>query len=264
MYLIKPVGPSFNVTQPYGPTAFTGEPPKTVAGVYYPHYHTGIDYGNGKCGDPIFAAADGNVHYSTVMSDGNNCVTIAHGGGWMTLYGHMSKRSVTQGQNVKQGQVIGYVGSTGNSTGCHLHFSAKASVTTYSFWQSGIDVDPATLMGEDNMDLRNAVPVVVADIAKGATVWANADQTNVLIPAWAGALNVGVYGQNSSMTCIRVDFATGGADLRAVWVTNANVSNLRSPQIAPPNMPGAVPPDETQRATALAALTQAQAAVKLI
>ena len=56
-----------------------------------------------------------------------NVIIIDHGGGMSTLYGHQSSIIVTQGQSVNQGQVIGYVGSTGKSTGCHLHFEVRVS-----------------------------------------------------------------------------------------------------------------------------------------
>jgi murein DD-endopeptidase MepM/ murein hydrolase activator NlpD len=58
-----------------------------------------------------------------------NMTIINHGGGLATLYGHQSSIAVTQGQTVSQGQVIGYVGSTGKSTGCHLHFEVRVNGT---------------------------------------------------------------------------------------------------------------------------------------
>lgn len=86
--------------------------------------HHGIDIA--KTGTvPIFATASGTV--SRVQPDKTfgtygNMVTIKHAGGWESLYGHLSRYIVKVGQSVKQGQIIGYMGDTGGSTGQHLHF----------------------------------------------------------------------------------------------------------------------------------------------
>ena len=68
------------------------------------------------------AAKSGVVVISTYSSSYGNYVVIAHSDGSRTLYAHQSQRAVSAGQTVSQGQVIGYVGSTGSSTGNHLHF----------------------------------------------------------------------------------------------------------------------------------------------
>lgn len=73
-------------------------------------------------GTPIMAAKSGVVVISTYSSSYGNYVVIAHSDGSRTLYAHQSQRAVSAGQTVSQGQVIGYVGSTGSSTGNHLHF----------------------------------------------------------------------------------------------------------------------------------------------
>lgn len=86
-----------------------------------PNNHLGIDIRAGY-GTPIKAARGGVVSTSTYGSSYGNYVTITHGNGDSTRYAHMSKRAVSEGDIVQQGQVIGYVGSTGNSTGNHLHF----------------------------------------------------------------------------------------------------------------------------------------------
>ena len=91
--------------------------------------HNGVDVG-ASYGTAIWAAAGGTVIRAKNAGDGyGNCVMINHGNGYTTLYGHMSRIAVTNGQTVTQGQVIGYVGSTGNSTGPHLHFEIRASAT---------------------------------------------------------------------------------------------------------------------------------------
>jgi murein DD-endopeptidase MepM/ murein hydrolase activator NlpD len=89
--------------------------------------HEGIDIGAG-CGTPIHAAASGTVIYSGWMSGYGNFVLIDHGNGLATAYGHQSAIYVSGG-SVSQGQVIGAVGSTGHSTGCHLHFEVRVNGT---------------------------------------------------------------------------------------------------------------------------------------
>ena len=93
--------------------------------------HEGIDIGAGY-GTPIRAAASGTVIYCGWESGYGNLVVIDHGGSIATAYGHQSSIAVSCGQSVSQGQVIGYVGSTGHSTGPHLHFEVRGSTATRS------------------------------------------------------------------------------------------------------------------------------------
>src|SRR5205814_7219124 len=81
----------------------------------------GIDIA-ASTGTPIHAAAAGTVIYCGWEEGYGNLVAIDHGGNLSTAYGHQSAIAVTCGQTVQQGDVIGYVGSTGHSTGPHLHF----------------------------------------------------------------------------------------------------------------------------------------------
>lgn len=90
-----------------------------VSGVY--KRHTGVDIG-ASYGTAIYAANSGTVTLAGWNSGYGNCVVIDHGGGKATLYAHMSSIGVSKGQSVKKGQTIGRVGSTGNSTGPHIHF----------------------------------------------------------------------------------------------------------------------------------------------
>jgi murein DD-endopeptidase MepM/ murein hydrolase activator NlpD len=118
------------ITQEFGPTSFALEPSYTFGGTYYPHFHTGLDMASG-CNAPILAAATGVVARSGQPSwpfDSAYGVIIDHGDGVMSWYWHMQPRViVVPGQAVSAGQVIGYEGSTGNSTGCHLHFAVNAN-----------------------------------------------------------------------------------------------------------------------------------------
>jgi murein DD-endopeptidase MepM/ murein hydrolase activator NlpD len=89
-------------------------------------FHAGIDFG-ASCGTPIKAAGNGVVVSASWMDGYGNGTIVNHGGGMATLYGHQSGFAVSAGQTVSAGQVIGYVGSTGKSTGCHLHFEVRIS-----------------------------------------------------------------------------------------------------------------------------------------
>lgn len=83
--------------------------------------HTGVDFA-APTGTPIRAVADGVVQYANWRGGYGKMVLLGHSNSWSSLYGHASKLIVKNGQRVKQGQVIAYVGSTGRSTGPHLHF----------------------------------------------------------------------------------------------------------------------------------------------
>ena len=90
--------------------------------------HAGVDI-RANYGTSIWAAAGGTVVHAGWNGGYGNCVMINHGNGYTTLYGHMYSIAVSYGQTVSMGQVVGYVGSTGNSTGPHLHFEIRASAT---------------------------------------------------------------------------------------------------------------------------------------
>ena len=92
------------------------------------HSHTGIDI-PAPGGTSILAAKSGQVVTSAYHYSYGNYVVIDHGNGNSTLYAHMSSRAVSEGQMVSQGQVIGYVGTTGSSTGNHLHFEVRDNYT---------------------------------------------------------------------------------------------------------------------------------------
>jgi murein DD-endopeptidase MepM/ murein hydrolase activator NlpD len=126
------------ITQGFGPTDFAPEPPGFGAA----HFHAGVDVGN-NAGTPIFAADDGVVAAAEAsMLNGNMIgygrhVIIAHNQDMLTLYGHLDAYSVKPGQVVHQGDLIGVMGSTGNSSGPHLHFELRINRTP---------VDPMTYL----------------------------------------------------------------------------------------------------------------------
>lgn len=103
-------------------TSFYGRRKHPITGIMSGHH--GIDIA--KAGTvPVRATAAGTVRWA--RSDGlggtyGNVVTIKHAGGWESLYAHLARYTVKAGQTVKQGQIIGYMGNTGGSTGQHLHF----------------------------------------------------------------------------------------------------------------------------------------------
>ena len=98
-----------------------------------PHY--GVDFGAPK-GTPVYAVGAGKVTTARVNGGHGRFVKIDHSGPYETSYSHLSRISVRAGQRIKQGQIIGYVGSTGLATGPHLH---------YQFWKNGTYVNPLTV-----------------------------------------------------------------------------------------------------------------------
>jgi murein DD-endopeptidase MepM/ murein hydrolase activator NlpD len=124
--LLWPI-PHATVSQGFGPTAYVFE----AAYAGFAHFHTGIDLAV-PLGTPVFAAADGVVVLARPMTDATgalvgygNYIIIQHDAGLKTLYGHLLAIGVKEGDQVKRGQLIGLVGSTGNSTGPHTHFEVR-------------------------------------------------------------------------------------------------------------------------------------------
>lgn len=87
-------------------------------------FHTGLDFA-AKTGTPVFATADGKVTEAGRQSGYGNCIDISHGYNYLTRYAHLSEILVKAGQEVKRGEMIGKVGSTGKSTGSHLHYEVR-------------------------------------------------------------------------------------------------------------------------------------------
>ena len=106
--------------------------------------HHGVDIGL-HTGDPVMAAFSGTVRVAGRMGGYGNCVVVRHANGLETLYGHLSKINVKPKQVVTAGEVIGLGGSTGNSTGPHLHFECRFMYQTF---------DPEWILDFDNFTLR--------------------------------------------------------------------------------------------------------------
>jgi len=102
-----------------GLTSFFGGRSDPLTGE--PAYHSGIDISAEK-GQPVYATADGTVQSAGYTGDYGNLIVLKHAFGLSTRYGHLSAYHVKTGDTVKRGDVIGYIGSTGRSTGSHLHY----------------------------------------------------------------------------------------------------------------------------------------------
>jgi murein DD-endopeptidase MepM/ murein hydrolase activator NlpD len=103
-------------------------------------FHSGIDF-TAQTGTPIYATGDGVVSFASFDNSGYGMhVVINHGYGYQTLYGHMSRMKVRTGETIKRGEVIGYVGSTGASTGPHCH---------YEVIKGGSKIDPVNFFYND-------------------------------------------------------------------------------------------------------------------
>jgi murein DD-endopeptidase MepM/ murein hydrolase activator NlpD len=130
------------LTQPFGATSFELEPPATFGGVAYAHFHAAVDIA-APLGTPVNAASDGVVAFVGHLPDGAMIVLIAHPGGYVSEYAHLDDTfalpPVKAGQAVKAGQVIGFIGLTGITTGAHLHFAVL---------KDRVPVDPLSLLSK--------------------------------------------------------------------------------------------------------------------
>jgi len=106
------------------------------------HWFNAVDFSNGKCGDPVFAAANGTVQRVGYGNISGYYARIVHPNGVVTFYGHLSKAIVRPGQKVYQGQIIGYVGYSGftipqGPAGCHLHFDVRFAENPFARYPVG-------------------------------------------------------------------------------------------------------------------------------
>jgi murein DD-endopeptidase MepM/ murein hydrolase activator NlpD len=127
-------------SQPFGPSSFAMELPLVYNGVFYPHFHTGLDIA-APLDSPVGATADGVVVFAGQSRNAlgdlvgyGNYVVVKHANGMLSVYGHLDRIEVSTGQIVQRGLVIGLCGSTGWSTGPHVHFELRVN---------GVPVDPA-------------------------------------------------------------------------------------------------------------------------
>ena len=133
----KPVAGAVDMSSPFGMRVdpFLGRPA----------IHTGIDL-RGEIGEPVHATATGRVTIAGRDGGYGNMVEIDHGGGLSTRYGHLSKILVKPGQLVRIGETIGLIGSTGRSTGPHLHYETRINgeaVDPQKFLRAGIRLGSA-------------------------------------------------------------------------------------------------------------------------
>ena len=136
----------------------------------YRRMHSGMDF-RASHGTAIVAVTDGRVSGAGRMGGCGNAVRLDHGGGLQTRYCHMSRMAVRSGQSVRRGQVIGYVGSTGLSTGPHLH---------YEMYRSGRAVDPASVSFVTRAELSGSeLQQFRAALAQLKTVEAGAALANI-------------------------------------------------------------------------------------
>ena len=113
--------------------------------------HKGVDLAM-PAGSPIYATADGVISRADWFSGYGLYVAIEHGGELQTRYGHMSRLNVEAGQQVKKGDIIGYVGSTGRSTGPHLHYEVRIA---------GEAVNPVPYLNGSGTMLATRTPVIM-------------------------------------------------------------------------------------------------------
>lgn len=129
------------ISQPFGPTYLGLEPARLYKGVFYWHFHDGIDITD-PFGTPIVAPARGRVVFAGRMMDGAEVVVIAHDDGLVSLFAHLDDGTlappVKAGDIVKAGDRIGSVGLTGMTTGYHLHWAV---------YQNGVPIDPLSTLG---------------------------------------------------------------------------------------------------------------------
>ena len=110
-----------------------------------PAMHTGLDL-HGDTGDPVRATADGKVTSAGWSGGYGRVIDIDHGNGMSTRYGHLSAIDVRVGQSIRTGQIIGRIGSTGRSTGPHLHYETRVrggAVDPQKFLRAGQKLDGA-------------------------------------------------------------------------------------------------------------------------
>lgn len=155
--------------------------------------HKGIDIGANE-GEKVVAVDDGMVTKSYYSDSYGHVIFVQHPSKIETVYAHLSKRLVTEGEHVKKGQEIGIVGSTGISTGTHLHFEAHVGNWTFSKENA---FDPLVAFAEykeTDMEVSKQAKVVV--VKEGDTLWSISKQYDVSvekIKRWNGLSSTTIY-----------------------------------------------------------------------
>lgn len=181
--------------------------------------HTGVDY-PAPIGTPVYATADGKVEVAAndLRHGGGNTVVLNHGGRITTGYAHLNNYVVSPGEQVKKGQIIGYVGNTGRSTGPHLHYTMTN--------ERGEKIDPSAV---SRMDVASGAPTV----APSGPAAANANAS----PTEGGGGNPAAVGAALAMSV-----NTPGVTLPAPTTTvTAPGAPAAAPGVVAPAEPGAPP-----------------------
>lgn len=136
----------------------------------YSKMHRGVDFG-APTGTPVYAAGDGTVGYASRKGGYGNYLMIRHNGTYGTAYGHLSRfaRGITPGKKVKQGQIVAYVGSTGISTGPHLHYEVLVNGKQVN--PSGVKFKTGTtLKGKELAAFKSTLETIEARLAAGEKI----------------------------------------------------------------------------------------------
>ena len=117
-------------------------PYKKAGKMWSKGYHTGVDFAQ-PVGTPVLAVADGTVANANWGKAYGTQIVQNLGDGTFCIYAHLSKSNKKAGEAIAKGELIGYVGNTGNSSGAHLHFERRNNIR----WSAGQDIDPAEILG---------------------------------------------------------------------------------------------------------------------
>lgn len=116
-------------------------PYKKAGKMWSKGYHTGVDFAQ-PVGTPVHAVADGTVANANWGKSYGIQIVQNLGDGTFCIYAHLSKSNKKAGETITKGELIGYVGNTGNSSGAHLHFERRNNIR----WSAGQDLDPMELL----------------------------------------------------------------------------------------------------------------------
>jgi len=117
-------------------------PYKKAGKMWSKGYHTGVDFAQ-PVGTPVLAVTDGKVANANWGKAYGTQIVQDLGDGTFCIYAHLSKSNKKAGEAIAKGELIGYVGNTGNSSGAHLHFERRNNIR----WSAGQDIDPAEILG---------------------------------------------------------------------------------------------------------------------